>query len=54
MSGDGSVVVFSSNADNLAPGSTPKLEELFAWHRDTGATTRLSDGESGPLGNSFN
>lgn len=53
VSSDGSVVVYSSNADSLVPGSTPRDEELFAWRRDTGVTTRISDGQSGPLGADF-
>jgi len=47
VSDGGSVVVFSSMADNLVPHSTPKATELFAWRRDTGVITRVSDREPG-------
>ena len=41
ISGDGSTVVFASDADDLAPGDQNGLIDLFSWSRATGAVTRL-------------
>jgi Tol biopolymer transport system component len=42
ISADGSVVAFASTADNLVPGDTNDLPDVFVRAIDTGTTTRVS------------
>ncbi|QDV40832.1 Subtilisin NAT precursor [Stieleria neptunia] len=43
ISGDGNIVVFESDADNLVPGDTNQLKDLFVYDRSTGITERITD-----------
>ena len=47
LSADGRVVVFTSAADNLVPGDTNGVSDVFALNRDTGSIVRISVGPSG-------
>lgn len=51
ISGDGSVVVFSSRATNLVPNDTNGVADIFAHDRGTGTTTRLSVDSAGAQAN---
>ncbi|ETW94823.1 MAG: hypothetical protein ETSY1_33220 [Candidatus Entotheonella factor] len=42
ISADGRFVAFSSGADNLVPGDTNELRDIFVHDRQTGQTTRVS------------
>ncbi|HUL50970.1 MAG TPA: hypothetical protein VLU94_00150, partial [Candidatus Nitrosotalea sp.] len=42
ISGDGRYVAFSSTADNLVPGDTNKVEDVFVRDLQTGTTTLVS------------
>jgi hypothetical protein len=53
ISGDGQIVVFSSFADNLAPGDTNGTWDIFVHNRGTGITGRVSVASDGTQGNSF-
>ncbi len=55
ISGDGNFVVFESDADNLVPGDTNGLRDIFVFDRSTAITTRVSVDSSGieSNGNSF-
>ena len=44
ISADGRFVTFDSQASNLVPGDTNGFYDVFVWDRDTGATTRITDG----------
>ena len=50
ISADGRVVAFASFADNLVPGDTNGLLDVFVCRRDQGTTTRLSVGPGGVEG----
>ncbi|MCD5309532.1 TolB family protein [Kineosporia babensis] len=53
ISADGGVVAFSSSRDNLVPGDTNKVGDVFVWKRETGELTRVSvssSGEQAPYG----
>ncbi len=47
VSAEGSVVVFSSRATNLAAGDTNRREDVFAWDRTTRSTARVSTSRRG-------
>lgn len=47
LSADGRIVVFTSAADNLVPGDTNGVSDVFALNRDTGSIVRVSVGPSG-------
>lgn len=47
ISADGRVIAFSSEANNLVPGDTNGLQDVFVHDRSTGATTRVSVGPRG-------
>jgi Tol biopolymer transport system component len=47
VSGDGSVVVFSSEASNLVPGDQNGVPDVFVHVLGTGETSRVSVGASG-------
>ncbi len=51
ISADGRMVAFASFADNLAPGDTNGLLDVFVRRRDQPTTTRLSVGPGGVEGN---
>ena len=51
ISADGRVVAFTSFADNLVPGDTNALLDVFIRRRDQQTTTRLSVGPGGVEGN---
>ena len=51
ISADGRVVAFSSFADNLVPGDTNGLLDVFVHRRDQQTTTRLSVGPGAVEGN---
>jgi len=44
ISADGRYVTFDSRASNLVPGDTNGFYDVFVWDRNTGATTRITDG----------
>lgn len=44
ISGDGSIVVFTSSNNALVPGDTSTVDDLFAWRPATGQLTRLVAG----------
>lgn len=52
VSGDGSVVTFTSAASNLVTGDTNSANDVFAWTSATDAVSRVSEGpfESAPNG----
>jgi len=47
ISGDGSAVVFSSEATNLVSGDTNSVDDVFVVDRSSGTTTRVSVGAGG-------
>ncbi len=47
VSNDGSRVAFISDANNLVPGDTNKLRDVFVFHRQTGAVELASVNASG-------
>lgn len=47
MSADGRFVTFASLADNLVPGDTNAVDDVFVHDRATGQTTRVSVGSAG-------
>lgn len=51
LSGDGSLVGFSSWSDNLVPGDVNGYEDVFVHDRATGTTTRASENALGTGGN---
>ena len=44
ISGDGRFVTFDSRASTLVPGDTNGFYDVFVWDRDSGTTTRITDG----------
>src|SRR5207249_8005143 len=52
ISGDGTRVVFTSTATNLAPGDTNDRSDVFVHDMATGATVRASVGDDESQGNS--
>lgn len=50
VNGDGRYVVFYSHADNLVPGDTNEVGDVFIRNRQTGETTRLSVSDTGVQG----
>ncbi|MGK5642954.1 TolB family protein [Streptomyces sp. URMC 126] len=48
ISGDGRYVAFSTKADNLVPGDTEGLEDVFVKDVRTGRITRIAAPERGP------
>jgi WD40-like Beta Propeller Repeat len=53
ISADGRFVAFSSDASNLVPGDTNRVEDVFVHDRKTGITTRVSVDNAGNQGNGF-
>lgn len=51
ISADGRYVAFASDAANLVPGDTNRMEDVFVHDRSTGRTTRVSVGPRGAQGN---
>jgi subtilisin family serine protease/Tol biopolymer transport system component len=51
MSNDGSLVVFSSLASNLAPGDTNEVDDLFLWQRGVSGVQLLSRTADGRAAN---
>jgi Tol biopolymer transport system component len=51
ISADGGFVAFESNADNLVPGKTGGLADVFLHRRAAGMTVRVSVATSGVQGN---
>ncbi len=51
LSGDGMLVVFSSNATNLVPGDTVNKTDVFLRDRSSGGMAMLSTSEAGVPGN---
>lgn len=51
LSADGNFVIFSSDADNLVPGDTNGVTDVFVKNVTTGATTRVSVDSTGAQGN---
>jgi Tol biopolymer transport system component len=51
ISADGRYVAFRSAADNLVPGDTNSLDDVFVHDRQTGVTERVSVDSSGVEGN---
>ena len=51
LSADGRLVVFASDASNLAPGDTNGVGDVFLRDRSTGTTERLSVSSSGAQAN---
>ena len=47
MSGDGRYVAFASNANNLVPGDTNGVGDVFVHDMRTGQTTRVSISSNG-------
>ncbi len=47
ISGDGSTIVFASDADNLVLGDTNGLRDVFAYDVQTGNVTRVSEATGG-------
>jgi Tol biopolymer transport system component len=50
LSGDGRLVVFSSVANNLVPGDTNQVADVFVYDRARGTTSRVSVGAGGQQG----
>src|SRR4029078_11935457 len=50
VSADGRFVTFQSDADNLVPGDTNGMTDVFVLDRPTGQTTRVSVGPDGAQG----
>ncbi len=53
LSSNGRVVAFSSAADNLVPGDSNGVSDVFVRDVKTGSTTRVSTGVDGAQGNGF-
>ncbi len=53
ISSDGRYVAFESFANNLVPGDTGWLSDVFVHDRQTGQTTRVSVDSAGMQGNSY-
>lgn len=51
ISADGLVVAYMSRSDNLAPGDTNGLDDVYVHDRSTGSTTCASNGLAGLPGN---
>jgi Tol biopolymer transport system component len=51
ISADGRFVAFHSNSDNLVPGDTNGVADVFVHDRQSGTTTRVSVDSSGAQGN---
>ncbi len=51
ISANGRFVAFSSDASNLVPGDTNRVEDVFVHDRKTGITTRVSVDSAGNEGN---
>jgi Tol biopolymer transport system component len=51
LSGDGRLVVFTSEASNLVAGDTNSARDVFVHDRATGSTTRVSVDSAGAQGN---
>jgi Tol biopolymer transport system component len=51
VSGDGRIVAFSSEADDLVPGDTNDGRDVFVHDRATGSTERISVASDGTQGN---
>ena len=51
ISADGRYVAFISLADNLVPGDTNYMDDIFVHDRDTGQTTRVSVDSAGTQAN---
>lgn len=49
LSADGRYLAFNSHASNLVPGDTNGFSDIFLWDRQTGATTRITDGNDESL-----
>ncbi|MCZ8523409.1 MULTISPECIES: S-layer homology domain-containing protein [Paenibacillus] len=47
ISADGSVIAYESRAENLDPGDTNEVKDIFVYHRNTLATKRISLAEGG-------
>jgi len=47
VSGDGSIVAFTSEADSLVPGDSNESEDVFVHNRVTGRTRRVSVASNG-------
>jgi Tol biopolymer transport system component len=45
ISGDGRLVAFTSAATDLVPGDVGGRDDVFVWHRTTGTTARITDGD---------
>lgn len=54
ISGDGSLVSFTSLASNLVPGDTNGVSDVFVKNLSTGSITRISTGSSGEQANYYN
>jgi cold shock CspA family protein len=52
ISGNGRYIAFMSFANNLVPGDTNNIEDIFVHDRQTGQTTRVSVTSDGTQGNS--
>ncbi|MFF3950685.1 S8 family serine peptidase [Streptomyces sp. NPDC001902] len=50
LSADGRYAVFNSEADNLVPGDTNNTTDVFVRDRQTGTTSRISQGADGGPG----
>ncbi|MDX2706604.1 S8 family serine peptidase [Streptomyces sp. PA03-6a] len=50
LSADGRYAVFNSDADNLVPGDTNNTTDVFVRDRQTGTTSRISQGPDGGPG----
>jgi Ca2+-binding RTX toxin-like protein len=53
ISEDGLYVSFASYADNLVPGDTNNIRDIFVYDRELSTTERVSVGENGIQGNSY-
>jgi hypothetical protein len=51
MSADGRYVVFRSTANNLVPGDTNGVQDIFLHERETGLTERISVSSAGTEAN---
>jgi Tol biopolymer transport system component len=51
ISADGRYVAFQSSSDNLVPGDTNSMRDIFVHDRQTGVTERMSVSSSGIEGN---
>jgi len=53
ISGDGRYIAYSSNADNLVPGDTNKVSDVFVYDRILGTTKRISLSNNGTQSNGY-